>query len=59
MAAFHTGQKVSKSGTYNFAGHMSTDSTCQPTEEEKIMPLSKGETFPPCQRCDSSAYWTI
>jgi hypothetical protein len=43
MAAFHTGQRVSRSGTYNFAGRMNSESTCQPTQKEKVMPLSKGD----------------
>jgi YjzC-like protein len=55
---FKTGEKAPFSGTYQFVRH--TDSTtCIPTEDEKLIPLSEGETFPPCKSCNSGAYWAL
>jgi hypothetical protein len=58
MAAFSTGQKAPSSATYDFAGHMNGDTTCQPSDHDKKMPLSKGDMFPACTKCNSSVYWT-
>jgi YjzC-like protein len=58
MGSFHTGQTEPATGTYTLAGHME-NSTCQPTEEEKRIPLSTGETFPSCRHCHSGAFWIM
>ena len=58
MGKFHSGQSVPSSGTYHFAGHLES-STCQPTEDEKRILLSAGETFPPCGHCKTGAFWEI
>ena len=51
MGKFHT-------GPYHFAGHME-NSACQPTENEKRIPITAGETFPPCRHCKTGAFWEI
>jgi hypothetical protein len=58
METFHTGQQAPATGTYRFAGHV-TNTACQPTEEEKKIPLTYGETFPPCRHCENAALWTM
>lgn len=55
---YKTGEKAPVTGSYRFVRH--TDSTtCSPTENERHIPLSKGETFPPCKSCKTGAYWTL
>ena len=56
MGSFHTGQTAPATGTYRFVSHME-NSTCQPTAEERNIPLTAGETFPPCRHCETGAYW--
>ncbi len=56
MTEFNTGEKAPSSGTYKFVRHMENTS-CQPTDDEKSIPLSSGETFPPCRHCKSGAVW--
>ena len=48
----HTGQKCEQSGIY--------DGKCGACAHEmKQIALSKGDTFPPCAKCKSSADWTL
>ena len=49
---------VHSAGTYHFAGHME-NSACQPSENEKILEIVAGETFPPCRHCKTDAFWEI
>ena len=58
MGKFHTGQSAPSTGDYHFAGHME-NSACQPTENEKRIPLTAGEIFPPCRHCKTGAFWEI
>lgn len=55
----HTGEICQRSGIYHFAGHMGGGTGCHPTSEERDIPLSKGETFPPIRSCGKAAYWTF
>jgi len=58
METFRTGQSAPATGNFVFAGHMES-STCQPTEEEKRIWVTAGETFPPCRHCDAGALWKM
>lgn len=57
MTEFHTGEKTPSTGTYKFVKHME-NTACQPTKDERNIPLSAGETFPPCKHCKSAAVWS-
>ncbi len=61
MAKFKTGEEAPQSGTYEYDGPISDGATCEPTPEEKVIPLSKGEKFPPVKSCDKDggAYWKL
>jgi len=54
---YKTGQKADTTGRYEFDGY--TDGTNQPppTANERNIPLSAGETFPPINSCNKGAWW--
>jgi sporulation protein YlmC with PRC-barrel domain len=59
---FHTGQKAEHSGIYEYVAHSDPkeyDPSCHPSDAEKEIPLSKGETFPPVRSCGKSAMWRL
>ena len=33
--------------------------TCSPTSEERVIPLERGEIFPPIKSCGNGAYWKL
>jgi hypothetical protein len=55
---YRTGEKAPISGRYDFVRHSSTTS-CSPTPAERRIPLSEGETFPPCRSCRTGAVWRL
>lgn len=44
---YRTGQKCEASGQYRFDGYTDGSSAPAPRPEEREIPLSRGETFPP------------
>lgn len=54
---FRTGQTCTKTGKYQFDGYLDGSSTPAPTFEERIIPLSNGETFPPIRSSNKGAWW--
>jgi hypothetical protein len=54
---FKTGEKAPVSGVYRFVKH--TDGTGNHTVAETRIPLSVGETFPPCRSCNKAAIWQL
>ena len=56
---FRTGEKAPVSGRYDFVRHASPATACHPTPAERRIPLSKGETFPPCRSCKTGAVWRL
>gem|GEM_PF-797359 len=55
----HTGEICQRSGIYGFAGHVDRTTGCHPTSEERQIPLSKGERFPPIRSCGKAANWVF
>jgi hypothetical protein len=55
---FTTGQTAPVSGTYEFVRHIGPTS-CTPTAEERQIPLSRGETFPPHRSCNKGVVWQL
>ena len=55
---YRTGEKAPISGRYDFVRH-TTPSSCSPTPAERRIPLSVGETFPPCRSCRTGAVWRL
>lgn len=55
---FVTGEKAPVSGVYDFVRHID-NSWCQATQEERRIPLSAGETFPPHRSCRKGVVWRL
>lgn len=61
---FKTGEECTEKGDYRFDGYTDgptdTDGTLipSPTSDEQLIPLSKGETFPPI-RSTNKACWRV
>lgn len=56
---FSTGQSCPTSGSYVFDGYTSGPATPAPTQEERVIPLQRGETFPPIRSSNRGAYWKL
>lgn len=56
---FKTGEKVPTSGIYSYQGPVEGQTSCIPTREEREIPLSQGETFPPVKSCRTGAKWRL
>jgi len=54
-----TGEICQRPGIYDFVRHVDGSAGCHPTSEEKMIPLSKGDTFPPIKSCKKGAIWTF
>lgn len=57
MPKFQTGEKAPSTGSYRFVSFVDVSVRCQPTSNERVIPLSRGETFPPIRSCNASAWW--
>jgi hypothetical protein len=56
---YKTGQVCEASGVYIFDGYTDGSTTPSPTEAERVIPLSKGEVFPPVKSKSKGAYWKL
>jgi YjzC-like protein len=56
---YRTGERCETSGRYDFDGYMDGTSHPAPRPEEKQIPLSHGETFPPIRSSGKACYWKL
>lgn len=56
---YKTGQTCETSGRYDFDGYVDGTWSPSPTPEERRIPLSKGETFPPVKSSNKAAWWKL
>lgn len=56
---FHTGQKCETKGSYVFDGYMDGSHSPQPTNEERVIPMTVGDSFPPIRSTNKSAWWKL
>ena len=56
---FRTGVTCIESGVYGFDGYLDGTSSPPPTPEEKEIPLSSGETFPPIRSAGKACWWKL
>jgi len=56
MTEYRTGENAPHTGTYTFVRHIGNTS-CSPTYEERHIPLSADEKFPPCKSCNTGVIW--
>jgi hypothetical protein len=54
---YTTGQKAPAKGRYQFVRYTDDTTTPSPTAEERIIPLDKGEKFPPVKSSGKAAWW--
>lgn len=55
---YKTGEKAPVTGIYSYVRH-TQPSSCTPTQDERSIPLSKGETFPPHRSCNKGVVWRL
>jgi hypothetical protein len=51
-AKFQTGHKNPVSGVFACVG-------CEQSGRQNTIPLSAGETFPPCRKCNGAVTWKL
>lgn len=56
---YRTGEPCGQSGIYAFDGYTDGTSSPSPTQEERVIPVSRGGTFPPVRSCNKGAYWKL
>ena len=56
---FKTGETCIVSGRYRFDGYTDGSTYPPPKPEEREIPLSKGETFPPIRSARKSCWWKL
>jgi hypothetical protein len=56
---YKTGEKCPKTGTYAFDGYTDGTWTPSPTADERRIPLSTDETFPPIKSANKACWWTF
>lgn len=54
----HTGQRAPESGVYEYVRPLD-HSACQPTPEERRIPLTRGEAFPPHRSGGAAVVWRL
>lgn len=56
---YKTGDTASYTGRYQFVRYTDGTDKPAPTTDERVIPLSRGETFPPIRSCNKGAYWQL
>lgn len=54
---YKTGETCQYTGKYEFDGYTDGTRTPAPTAEERVIPLERGETFPPIRSSEKACYW--
>jgi hypothetical protein len=52
-----TGETCPQTGRYRFDGYVDGTNYPSPTLEEREIPLSRGETFPPIRSSNKACWW--
>jgi len=56
---YRTGETSPTNGKFQWDEYTDGSRTPAPTAEEKVIPLDKGETFPPIRSCNKGCYWVL
>ncbi len=56
---YKTGQTAPQTGRYRFIRYVDGSMYPSPTAEESVIPLSRGETFPPVRSSNKAAWWQL
>jgi len=54
---YKTGDQAPQTGSYRFVRYTDGTTYPPPTAQERIIPLSRREVFPPIRSCNKGAYW--
>ena len=54
---FKTGDNCDTTGRYQFDGYTDGTQSPSPTAEEQVIPLDRGDTFPPVRSSNKAAWW--
>lgn len=54
-----TGERCEVSGRYTFDGYVDGTSYPAPHPQEREIPLSRGEVFPPIRSSGKACYWKL
>lgn len=54
---YKTGEKSPSNSTYRFDGYTMGLWSPEPTQEEKVIQLTTGETFPPIRSANKACWW--
>jgi hypothetical protein len=56
---FKTGDKCETKGDYTFVRYTDNSWAPAPTPDEQVIPLDKGDTFPPIKSQKKAAWWRL
>ena len=56
---FKTGETCETTGSYVFDGYLDGKQSPSPTSEERVIPMTKNNTFPPIRSSGKSAWWKL
>lgn len=56
---FKIGEICPESGIYKLREHGVGSGNAQRSEDQKEIPLAKGEKFPPCKDCKEEVVWEL
>jgi hypothetical protein len=56
---FKTGETCQTTGRYQFDGYVDGSTFPPPTAEERVIPLTRGETFPPIRSSGKACWWKL
>ena len=56
---FKTGDKCPTTGSYIFDSYTDGTTTPSPTQNERVIPLRRDETFPPIRSSNKGAWWKL
>lgn len=54
-----TGTPCKESGRYRFDRYVDESTQPAPKPDEREIPLSQGERFPPIRSCEKACYWKL
>lgn len=54
---YKTGEEAPHTGRYEFVRYVDGTTTPSPTRDERIIPLERGEVFPPIRSANKACYW--
>ena len=55
---FKTGETAPVSGVYRLVKHID-GTVCTASPDQQHIPLTKGETFPPCRKDNKGVIWSL